>query len=84
LVRKNKKATNTETAFESFISEIEKRECNINEMLKICVENSWSGFKHVWVDNLNKNNLGNGTSKSNEQIFRDAVQSEIAQHDYFK
>ena len=84
LVRKNKKASNTETAFKAFISEIESRDCNINEMLKFCVENSWSGFKHVWVDNLNKNNLGNGTSKSNEQIFRDAVQSEIAQHDYFK
>lgn len=67
LVRKNKKATNTETAFESFISEIEKRECNINEMLKICVENSWSGFKHVWVDNLNKNNLGNGSRNNNTQ-----------------
>jgi hypothetical protein len=84
LVRKNKKATNTETAFESFISEVEKRECNINEVLKICVENSWSGFKHVWVDNLNKNNLANGTSKSNEQIFRDAMQSPIAKHDFFK
>lgn len=84
LVRKNKKATNTETAFESFISEVEKRECNINEVLKICVENSWSGFKHVWVDNLNKNNTANGTSKSNEQIFTDAMQSRIAQHDYFK
>lgn len=84
LVRKNKNATNTETAFNSFISEVEKRECNINDMLKICVENSWSGFKHVWVDNLNKNNTANGTSKSNEQIFTDAMQSRIAQHDYFK
>ena len=84
LVRKNKNATNTETAFNSFISEVEKRECNINDMLKICVENSWSGFKHVWVDNLNKNNTANGTSKSNEQIFTDAMQSKLAQHDFFK
>jgi hypothetical protein len=84
LVRKNKNATNTETAFNSFILEVEKRECNINEVLKICVEKSWSGFKHVWVDNLNKNNLANGTSKSNEQIFRDAMQSPIAKHDFFK
>lgn len=84
LVRKNKNATNTETAFNSFISEVEKRECNINEVLKICVENSWSGFKHVWVDNLNKNNTANGTSKSNEQIFTDAMQSKLAQHDFFK
>ena len=88
LVRKNKKATNTETAFESFISEIEKRECNINEMLKICVENSWSGFKHVWVDNLNKNNngkqidnSGNGSNKGYKpaEVDREALLRELEQ-----
>lgn len=51
-VRKTKKATNTQTAYKSFISEIESRECNINDMLQISVTNSWSGFKHKWVDNL--------------------------------
>ena len=51
-VRKTKKATNTKTAFKSFISEIESRECNINDMLKTAVTGSWSGFKHKWVDNL--------------------------------
>lgn len=51
-VRKTKKATNTETAFISFIKEIESRPCDINEALKIAVTNSWSGFKHKWVDNL--------------------------------
>lgn len=51
-VRKTKKATNTEIAFNSFIKEIESRSCDINEMLKTSVTNSWSGFKHIWVDNL--------------------------------
>lgn len=51
-VRKTKRASNTKTAFKSFISEIESRECNINEMLQVSVTNSWSGFKHKWVDNL--------------------------------
>ena len=51
-VRKTKKATNTKTAFKVFISEIESRQCDINEMLKIAVTGSWSGFKHKWVDNL--------------------------------
>jgi hypothetical protein len=51
-VRKTKKATNTETAFKSFITEIESRQCNINEMLQTSVTNSWSGFKHKWIDNL--------------------------------
>ena len=51
-VRKTKNATNTETAFKAFISEIQSKECNINEMLQTAVTNSWSGFKHKWVDNL--------------------------------
>jgi uncharacterized protein YdaU (DUF1376 family) len=41
-----------------------------------------TNFIKILEDNYKNNN--NGTSKSNEQIFRDAVQSEIAQHDYFK
>src|SRR5690606_3418424 len=45
-VRKAKKAVNTETAFNSFIREIESRPCDINSMLRIAVERSWSGFKH--------------------------------------
>jgi hypothetical protein len=53
-VRKTKKATNTQTAFNSFITEIESRNCNINEMLQTAATNSWSGFKHTWVDNLVK------------------------------
>lgn len=74
-VRKTKKATNTETAYNSFISEIEKRDCNINEMLQICVTQSWSGFKHSWVDNLNK--IENG-SKNNNSHGSDAEHKQSA------
>lgn len=63
IVRKNKKASNTETAFKGFISEIEQRRCNLNETLAECVKNSWSGFKWTWIDNLNNKN--NGTTKGN-------------------
>lgn len=64
-VRKNKKATNSETAFNSFITEIEKRNCNINDMLQIAVEKSWSGFKHEWIDNLNSQHTNNNDYRSN-------------------
>lgn len=53
-VRKTKKATNTETAFKAFITEIEKKECNINEMLHTAVTSNWSGFKHKWIENIQK------------------------------
>lgn len=62
-VRKTKKATNTKTAFNGFIKEIEKisLKYNPNEILKICIEKSWSGFKSEW---LNKNNNFNNNKTS--------------------
>lgn len=48
-VRKDKKATNTETAFKSFISEVEKNENEKNFILRTCVEKSWKGFKSDWL-----------------------------------
>jgi hypothetical protein len=49
-VRKEKKASNTETAYKNFISEIQKRECDINNILEFIVSKSWSGFKWEWYD----------------------------------
>ena len=76
-VRKTKKATNTKTAFDDFILEIEKKPCNINEILKICVVKSWSGFKHKWIENLNKEENGK-SEQSNSEIFEQAYNSDIA------
>ena len=78
-VRKTKKATNTKTAFKSFISEIEKKPCDINEMLSIAVTNSWSGFKHAWVDNLNNNK--NGKSKLTDKAEFIKLTNEIRDRD---
>jgi hypothetical protein len=72
-VRKTKKATNTETAFKAFISELESRKCNINEMLKIAATNSWSGFKHSWVDNLDKNSKSQKPQE--EKIGRTTIET---------
>jgi len=58
LVRKNKKSTNTETAFKKFIIEIEKIGGNINETIETCIEKSWAGLKKEWIDNLKNNNNG--------------------------
>lgn len=81
-VRKTKKATNTETAFKNFIAELEQRTCNINEVLEICVEKSWSGFKWSWIDNLKQtNNFNNGKQeRTTREIFEDAVLSDTAKN----
>lgn len=55
IVRKNKKSSNTETAFKNFIKEIEKVKSKpINEILEEIISHSWSGFKAEWLEE-NKN-----------------------------
>lgn len=49
VVRKNKKASNTETAFNTFVSQVEKSGLDVNTVLKICIVKSWSGFNRTWV-----------------------------------
>jgi hypothetical protein len=61
-VRKTKSATNSETAFNSIKSQLEKSNLSANESIKIAVEKSWSGFKAEWINNLN-----NGTHQQNNQ-----------------
>lgn len=82
-VRKTKKATNTQTAFKNFILEIELRECNINEILEICVDKSWSGFKWSWYDNLKQQSksFNNGRiEKTSKQLANDLYNSEAARN----
>lgn len=50
-VRKTKKASNTETAFNGFIKQVELANNNINHTLNECVNNSWAGFKSEWLSN---------------------------------
>ena len=54
-VRKTKKSTNTKTAFDKFIIEVEKCNLDKNKILETCIEKSWSGFKSEWISNLNIN-----------------------------
>lgn len=56
-VRKNKKATNTETAYNKFITQVELTKQDKNLILETCIEKSWSGFSAEWITkdiNFNK------------------------------
>lgn len=55
-VRKAKKGVNTETALNGFIKKVEKSDRHVNEILTICVENSWSGFNTEWLSNITSKN----------------------------
>lgn len=52
-VRKQLKAVNTETAFKSFISQVEKHGGDRNNILRKCVERSWKGFNANWLEKEN-------------------------------
>jgi hypothetical protein len=75
LVRKAKKAVNTKTAFNSFIFEVKKTNPNVdfNEVMKLCVQNSWAGFKNEWITNkkTNINGKSTNTQESREQAIRE-------------
>lgn len=63
-VRKTKKMTNTQTAFDSFENELKKSQRNINDVLKKCCSESWGGFKASWDwKENNQNNLNNGRTE---------------------
>lgn len=57
-VRKNKRASNTQTAFTRLKSEIEKicaaRGMTPTEVVSIAVERSWQGIKAEWIDNVTR------------------------------
>ncbi|SHJ06774.1 hypothetical protein SAMN05443429_108112 [Cruoricaptor ignavus] len=53
-VRKKTKGVSTQSAFNSLLSEIKKSGMTINEVLKICSENSWRGFKASWMKNIER------------------------------
>lgn len=54
VVRKTKKAANTETAFNAIKHQIELSGLPANECVKIATENSWQGFKAEWLKSEGK------------------------------
>jgi hypothetical protein len=58
-VRKQRKAVNTETAFNDFLTQVQKHGGNRNEILRTCVERSWKGFNHSWIEKEHDKLLSN-------------------------
>jgi len=66
-VRKTKKATNSQTAFNSFVKQLEKTNATVNEILELCVIKSWSGFKSEWYQKPNEE------PKTKQQIYEEQL-----------
>jgi phage replication O-like protein O len=52
IVRKTKKASNTETAFGNFKNQLDKTSIDLNTILKICIDRDWKGFNASWLQNV--------------------------------
>lgn len=52
-VRKTKKASNNQTSFSRFESQLAKTNLDINTVLRICIERDWKGFDASWLANVN-------------------------------
>lgn len=80
LVRKQKKATNSETSFKMFMNEVLKLpNMDRNEILRVCVGNSWKGFKVEWLNNLKNNTNGNSTNNINGS-FATSADAKISEY----
>jgi len=69
-IRKLKKAVNTETALKGFLAQVQKSNLPVQDVVKICVENSWKGFKAEWLNNISNN--GKPTKQTRHDKFESA------------
>lgn len=65
-VRKTKKATNTEKAFDLFMNNVNKSNMNLNQVLEICIQRDWKGFDPSWLNNQSNNR---GTDNFHDQFY---------------
>lgn len=65
-IRKTKKATNSEKAFELFMTNVGKSNQSLNQILEICVQRDWKGFDPSWLQNQKQNR---GTDNFHDQFY---------------
>ena len=67
-VRKEKKASNTETAFRKIAQEIGKSGASAEDCIRMSAECSWAGFKAEWMHNRQQQKKA-GTPAKQESAF---------------
>lgn len=79
LIRRKKKAVNTEIAFNALLREINKSGLKPSEAITMCVERSWSGFNNNWITNNNTNGTKRTESKSDaNDRWREETERKLA------
>ena len=69
VIRRKKKAINSQFSYNSFISQIEKTGAEKNEVMRVIAEKQWAGFNHAWMKNTNNNlnSIENETDRRNRE-----------------
>ncbi len=67
-VRKNKKGSNTETAFNKIKSEIEKSRISPNECIKYAVIKNWVGFEASWIKDDFKKDIVEDSEMTHQEL----------------
>lgn len=57
IVRKNKKASNTQTALNSFLNQVKQSRLTIEKVIEICIYKSWVGFEANWLKDKTTNHI---------------------------
>ena len=86
VIRKNKRAVNSEFAFNSFIAQVERAGAEKNEVLRIIAEKQWAGFNHAWLKTLD-NNLNNNIKifeSETDRRNRESAERKQALYEYAK
>ncbi|MCP3673105.1 MAG: hypothetical protein GY829_01350 [Gammaproteobacteria bacterium] len=66
IVRKKKNASNTKTAFNGLIREVEKSGLSVGDAVEVSAQNSWTGFKAQWYANLKPNQINSRHNIANQ------------------
>lgn len=64
-IRKDKRASFTESAIDGIIRECEKYNFPFPEAIRNCAESNWQGFKYEWIKNKNQNGQFNNQNTNN-------------------
>lgn len=70
-IRKKKRSTNSEIAFNALVREAEKANMTIQECILKCAERSWAGFEARFMEStINKQVNGTNTAENREEALR--------------
>ena len=76
-VRKEKRASNTETALRSIQAEIRKSGMDAESCIRMAAENSWQGFKAEWAQNKMQRNAPTQQPKLSNRQRLDMMAQEL-------